>query len=174
MSGPVVVIEADNFHHLSSVRYRLGRSSPEGFWQDSYDYEALLRDAILPFGPGGNGRFKTAATDLERDVYVDQPVQQAPPGSIAIIEGMFLHRDELRCYWDYSIFLDVPFDETAARMARRDGSPADPAHPKMRRYVEGQRIYFRTCAPWLRANRIVDNRDWNHPAIVSPESRGLS
>lgn len=173
LGDQTVLIKADNFHNLRSARYRLGRDSPQGFWLDSYDYEALLRCAIQPFGPEGDGRFKTRATDLERDVYVEQPFQEASTGTVVIVEGMFLHRDELRGYWDYSIFLDVPFKETAARMARRDGSPADPAHPKMRRYVEGQRIYFHTCAPWLHATRVVDNTDWNRPRLIGPEGLRL-
>lgn len=35
---------------------------------------------------------------------------------------MFLHRDELADRWDWSVCLDVPFTETARRMAARDGT----------------------------------------------------
>ncbi len=42
-----------------------------------------------------------------------------------VIDGIFLHRDELVEAWDYSIFLDVPFEVSVARMAVRDGSAAD-------------------------------------------------
>ena len=166
----VVLIQADNFHHLRATRYRLGRHSPEGFWLDSYDYPALFRDAIHPFAPGGSGKYRTKASDLERDAYVDEPYRQALPGTVAIIEGMFLHRDELCGYWDYSVFLQVPFNETAARMSRRDGSPDDPEHPDMRRYVEGQRLYFRSCEPWLRASRVIDNTDWERPQLIGADT----
>jgi len=87
---------------------------------------------------------------------------------VVIVEGLFLHRDELVDSWNYSIFLDVPFSETAARMSKRDGTNADPEHPSMRRYVEGQRIYFRSCQPRTRASLIVDNTDWNEPQIIEP------
>ncbi|WP_216699175.1 hypothetical protein [Arthrobacter sp. H14] len=70
---------------------------------------------------------------------------------------MFLHRDELVDVWDYSLFLDVSFDETARRMAIRDGSDPAPEHPSMRRYVGGQRIYFATARPWERADLVIDN-----------------
>lgn len=42
--------------------------------------------------------------------------------ALVIFEGMFLHRDGLHDIWDRSVFLDVPFAETARRMAARDGS----------------------------------------------------
>ncbi len=85
--------------------------------------------------------------------------QQAIVGGVVIVEGLFLHRDSLSTSWDYSIFLDVPFAVTARRLADRDGTPADPGHPQMRRYVEGQRIYYRSCRPWLRAKQVIDNSD---------------
>lgn len=167
LNAPVVLIHVDDFHNLRAARYRLGRESPEGFWLDSYDYHALRRDVLHPFGPGGNGRYRPIATDLETDSYIRVDQRQAQIGTVAIVEGMFLHRDELAKHWDYSIFLDVPFSETATRMANRDGSPNDPEHPQMRRYVQGQRQYFQTCEPWSRATRIVNNSNWNHPRISS-------
>ncbi len=64
------------------------------------------------------------------------------------------------------VFLDVPFAVTAARMAVRDGTPADPGHQLMRRYVEGQRIYFRRCHPRERAGVVVEHSDPLAPVVV--------
>jgi hypothetical protein len=38
-----------------AVRYRRGRSSPEGFWLDSFNYERLRADVLEPLGPGARG-----------------------------------------------------------------------------------------------------------------------
>ena len=54
-----------------------------------------------------------------------------------VIDGIFLHRDELVEAWDYSIFLDVPFKLSVARMAARDGSAPDPAGPQRRSLRRG-------------------------------------
>jgi uridine kinase len=59
--------------------------------------------------------------------------------------------------WDVSVFLDVAFEVSVARMARRDGSHPDPAHPSNRRYVDGQRLYLSACAPSSRATFVVPN-----------------
>jgi uridine kinase len=152
-----VVIHADQFLNPSEVRYRRGRHSPDGFWLDSYDYDALEREVLIPLGPGGDGKYRTAAIDPLLDVAVTPEQCQAAAGTVAVVEGLFLHRDRLAARWDYSVFLDVPFAVSARRMADRDGTPADPEDPKIRRYIEGQRIYFRSCRPWLRATRVVDN-----------------
>jgi uridine kinase len=86
-----------------------------------------------------------------------------------LIDGLFLHRDELAHGWDFSIFLDVPFAITAKRMAARDGSNPDPAHPSMRRYVEAQKLYLAQCTPQRRASVVVDNLSFDAPRIVSPK-----
>lgn len=169
----VVLIHADDFLNLREVRHRLGRHSPEGFWLDSYDYASLARHVLAPFGPQGDGVYRAAATDHGRDVRLDAPPVHAAPGTVCIVEGMFLHRRELARRWDYSVFLDVPFTETARRMALRDGTPEDPDDPGMRRYVGGQRLYFADASPWLHATRVVDNADPQAPRIVQARaSRG--
>ena len=64
-----------------------------------------------------------------------------------VVDGIFLHRDELAAWWDFSVYLDVDFAETFARMAVRDGCSPDPTHPANARYVEGQRRYLAACRP---------------------------
>jgi len=55
-------------------------------------------------------------------------VQCAEPGTVLVLDGLFLHRDELVGVWDLSVFLQAPFAVSVARMAARDGSNPDPAH----------------------------------------------
>jgi uridine kinase len=105
----VIRISADDFHHPRAVQYRRGRASPEGFWPDTYDYEALHRDVLRPLGPGGDRRFRPASHDLRTDQPLDPPWQTAPAAAVAIIDGLFLHRDGLACRWQFSVGLDVPF-----------------------------------------------------------------
>ena len=37
---PAIVIHVDDFLNPPEIRHRRGRLSPEGFWLDSYDYDA--------------------------------------------------------------------------------------------------------------------------------------
>jgi uridine kinase len=163
----VVRVSLDDFHNVRAVRYRRGRESPEGFWQDSFNYPRFRSDVLDPFGPGGSRRYRPAAHDLTTDAMLDPEPRTAPPGTVLIVDGLFLHRDELAHAWDLSVFLDVPFGVTAQRMAIRDGTNPDPEHPTMRRYVEAQRIYFRTCSPHQRADILIDNRDFDAPRILT-------
>jgi uridine kinase len=152
----VQIVHLDDFHHLRAVRHARGRDSPDGFFLDSYDYDVFIERVIRPLRDGSN-RIRLAATDLVRDVCVDPEPVEIPPGGVVIVEGIFAHRDELFRLWDWSVFLDVPFEISVARMARRDGSVDDPEHPSLRRYVEGQRIYLKRCDPKSRASLVLDH-----------------
>lgn len=165
---PVIVIHADDFLNPSAVRHSKGRNSPEGFWEDTYDYAALQSQLFAPLRPDGDGWYSPASYDSETDRTEQADLVHAPLEAVVIVEGMFLHRDELISSWDASVFLDVPFKETAERMAARNGSNPDPEHPTMRRYVGGQRLYFDAVRPWERATVVVDNSDFTLPKLVCP------
>jgi uridine kinase len=166
---PVTVIHADDFLNPSSIRHAKGRASPEGFWKDTYNYAALEDQLLRPLGPTGTGWYSPASYNFVTDRTAQVDVLLAPSEALVFVEGMFLHRDELASYWDASVFLDVPFTETAARMAVRNGSNPDPEHPTMRRYVGGQRLYFDAARPWERATFVVDNSDFTSPRVISPD-----
>jgi hypothetical protein len=48
---------------------------------------------------------------------------------VLLLDGIFLHRDELVGAWDFSVFLDVPVDIAVARMVERDGPTPIPTIP---------------------------------------------
>ncbi len=162
---PVLRASVDGFHRPRAVRHRRGRDSPEGFWLDSYDYDRLVAELLAPLGDPADSAVRTAVFDWRADRAVDAPPVRMPPGSVLVLDGIFLHRDELRAYWDFSVYLHVDFAVSVARMAARDGSPADPTHPANRRYVEGQRRYLTACAPAQRASVVVDNTDLARPRL---------
>jgi uridine kinase len=111
-----------------------------------------------------------AVFDHVTDSRLPLRTQRAAAGSVLILDGLFMHRGELRDFWDFSIFLDAPFEVTIPRGAARGpgwgGSP-DPAAPSNRRYVEGQQIYLRESAPQARANVVIDYRDLAAPLITA-------
>lgn len=162
---PVVRVSLDDFHNTRAVRYRRGRDSPEGFWLDSYNYQRFHADVLAPFSPGGSRSYRAAAHDITTDAILDPVTLTAAPGAVLVVDGIFLQRSELVEVWDLSVFLDVPFAETARRMALRDGTSSDPNHPSMRRYVDAQRRYFRECKPHQRATVLIDNGTLGRPVL---------
>ncbi|MHB2023718.1 MAG: nucleoside/nucleotide kinase family protein [Mycobacteriales bacterium] len=164
---PVIRASVDDFHRPRAERYRRGQDSPVGFWLDSYDYDRLRADLLDPLSPGGDGSYRSKAHHLASDRQVDEPARPCPPGAVLLVDGVFLHREELRAYWDFSIWLEVGFEVSAARMADRDGTSADPDHPSLARYIGGQRLYLAECQPARRADVVIDNTDPEHPVALS-------
>ncbi|GAA4987248.1 uridine kinase [Kineococcus glutinatus] len=163
----VVRASVDGFHRPRALRYARGRESPEGFYRDSYDLAALLRELLDPLGPGGDGVHRTRVFDVATDTSDPAPAARAAPGSVLVLDGIFLHRPELRERWSWSLWLEVERATSLRRCAERDGrgSP-DPAAPANRRYVEGQRLYLAEAAPRQHATRVVDNDDLAAPVLL--------
>jgi uridine kinase len=157
----------DTFHYPRAIRYRRGRDAPRGYVQDSYNYPQLQALLLDPLSPGGTGRFRRAAFDHSTDQPVVVPEEQAVPGAILVFDGIFLHRPELRTYWDYSVFLEVAFRVSYARMAHRDGTPADPQAVENHRYLHGQQLYMRAYKPHHCATVRINNDDVTAPYIIA-------
>ena len=166
-SRRVVRLSIDGFHQVRERRYRRGRTSPEGFWLDSYDYTRFREEVVEPFRRG-RGTYLPAGHDLASDTPLTGPRCEVPRGSILLVDGIFLHRAELRDVWDLTVFLDAPFEESVRRMSVRDGLPADPGAEENARYVGGQQLYLSECRPADRATILVDYRDLSQPIIVRP------
>jgi uridine kinase len=144
---PVVRASCDDFHHPRRHRYRRGRESPEGFYLDSFDYDTLSSRLLEPFATGST--FRRRAFDHATDLPVAAQVEDAPANAVLVLDGLFLHREQLLDWWDVSVFLDVAPDVAAARLLHRDGAPT------RHRYVRGQELYVADAGPRRHATLVV-------------------
>lgn len=160
----VLRIGLDSFHRPRAERYRRGRMSAEGYFRDSFDLPAFLRSVAEPLRPGGTGVVTTATFDYRTDAPVAGEMVRVRPGGVVVVDGVFLHRDELAHVWDLSVFLRAPMAVAFTRMATRDGVPLDDR--LLSRYRDGQRLYLMECAPEQRATLVVDHTDVQAPWIV--------
>ena len=165
---PVIRASVDDFHNPRSIRYARGRHSPDGFYLDSYDYDSFYRLLLEPLSVEGSGEYAAKRFDLDNDRPFDLHLQQAEPAAALIVDGIFLHRRELRRCWDLSIFLKVDFDISLPRgAARGQGADAiDPDSPSHQRYVGGQRRYLAECDPEQQADIVIDYSDLQAPVVL--------
>jgi uridine kinase len=163
----------DGFHRPRVERYERGRS-PEAYYRDSYDHDAIRERLVEPFRAGDP--FVTAQFDVERDALVERPAQAAGPGALLLVDGIFLLRPELADLWDASLFLDVPFAVSVPRGNARFGTvgpeESDPEHRLNSRYVLGQRLYFAEVDPADRATWILENADLDRPVLRTGRRSG--
>lgn len=144
---PAAIVHADDFFTPPEVRHARGRHSAEGFWLDAYDYPRIISEVLEPLKAGAPGASR-------------------PSGGLVVVEGTFLHRRELRAYWDFSIFLDVPIAEASRRMRARAGAELNDR--LLARYFGAQLIYFRAAQPWRLATVVLDNREPDLLRVIDP------
>ena len=164
---PVVRATIDTFHKPRAERYRRGPASPEGFFFDSHDLACVRRVLLDPLRAGQ--RFRRAAFDVDADAPVDAPLESPRPGTVLVFDGIFLHRPQLREYWDLSVFLDG-WDRVSRERSR--WQPSGDVWSLLRwcrvvgRYEAGQRLYLELCRPADLATIVIDNNDFGAPTLV--------
>jgi len=164
----VVEASLDDFHNPREYRYRQGRTSARGYWEDAFDREAFVKKVLAPLGPGGDRAIRLRHHNLATDQLLpDAPGCVVGNDVTLVADGVFLQHPALAPYWDGVLYLDVPFEETFARMAYRDGSPSDPFAPQNERYREAQLIYQHEVDPRAHADIIVDNTNPADPWVLT-------
>jgi uridine kinase len=168
-SRTVVEIDSDGFHHPRAVRYRQGRGSARGYYEDAYDLDALARLTLDPLGESGNRVIVTQIHDLETDETVRRTAEVAPD-AVVLFDCTFIQRGALRKRWDVVIYLDS--DESAARGRgiERDqaafGSVAEAGLAYDRRYLAACHLYLEQEHPLQRADIVIDNTDPLNPRFL--------
>jgi uridine kinase len=165
----VIRASIDGFHRPRAQRYLQGATSPEGYYNDSFDYGALRSALLQPLGPRGSRRFRRAVFDYRADAPHLAGEEVAPADAILLFDGVFLLRPDINDQWDYRIFVDAPFAVTVERAVLRDtelfGSAEATRARYRERYIPGQQIYLRTVDPKRHAQVIVRNENPDRPIV---------
>ena len=164
------VIEAsmDDFHHPREHRYRQGRESARGFWEDSFDHQAFISKVLEPLSPGGDRVVQLRHHDLESDTVLEDVPQFKVGDNVTLLaDGLFMQHPNFAHYWNTVVWVEAPYSVRFGRMVERDGLERDPDDPVQRRYFDGQLIYRREVSPREKALVVVDNGDPARPRILA-------
>lgn len=168
---PAIHLTMDGFHHPRARRYRQGRMSAEGYYEDAYDFEALAEHVLTPLGPHGDRRYRARIIDLASDQPVDEPPRLAAANAVVIVDGSFMQRSEVAALWDQRIFVDTDLSVARGRGLDRDadqlGGLADAERLYESRYHAAARLYLAAVNPAARATIVVDNNDLARPRITN-------
>lgn len=170
--GRVVLrISIDGFHNPAEIRHRKGRHCPVGYYQDSFNHDAIVRDVLTPLGPNGNRHYKPANYDYRTGTTVDMEWEQAPADAILLFDGIFLQRPELKDHWDFVLFVHANFSVMLDRACQRDlekFQSTDRVRQSFeRRFIPGCRLYLEKTRPHEQAHVVIDNNNVHHPVLTS-------
>lgn len=161
------IIRAGTDHFKRHVSLR--PPTPAGYYA-MLDEDAIKEHLLLPLGPSGSRRYRTAVMDLPGRTPVDAPPLTAEDDAILVADGCFLQKPGLFPFWDLRIYLDVDPADVQRRGTDRDQAwmPSREAAAERYRtyYIPGEQLYLRDVDPATRADIVVDNRDFDAPRIT--------
>ncbi|NYH77050.1 hypothetical protein FHR84_000364 [Actinopolyspora biskrensis] len=74
----------------ASLRLERGRTDPEVFLHDWFDFEGLSREVLAPLAAGGDGHVLTALWDPDSDRSPREPRTEVGENGTVLVEGPFL------------------------------------------------------------------------------------
>ena len=164
---PVVPVAYDDFHHPRDRRYRRGRTSAEGYLEDAFDPDALVRLVLEPL------RRERAVITASYDLAADEPVAPEPvplpANAVVLVEGSFLLVPELAARWDLAVLVVADPERVLERAVVRDadlGTPAQVREMYLRRYLAAEALHQDRHDPWSRADVVVDLTDPMRPRLL--------
>ncbi len=142
MLADAVRVSVDDVPRPPQVRYARGRDSPEGYYRDAVDHDALLAAIRRPAGPG----------------------------TLVPCDGIFLLRPELRDLWDFSLFVTATLEIRLRRALIRDVPRLDSTSVVEQRYLvryePGQQLHRADADPERFADIVIDDGDPARPLFV--------
>lgn len=169
LEQPTLRATIDGFHRPRELRYRRGEMSPEGYYHDSFDHETLVADCLAPFRDGAP-RIHTARYEYRSGRPTDAAPVDVPARAVLVFDGVFLFREQLRGFWDLSVYVRVSQRETLRRARVRDldqfGSAPEIDRRYLARYLPGYALYRTETNPESLADIVVDNEIPDRPRIT--------
>jgi uridine kinase len=154
----VIRASGDDFQNPPQVRWRLGDRSPEGFFRDTINFEALRSELLDPLGPNGSLKYRTSIYDVHASRPNVSPQAQAQGAEILLLDGLFLHAPALSGCFDFTIFVDAGYEVCIARARVRQqerSRSADEIEALYReRYAPGFQLYVAEVQPQEHASLV--------------------
>ena len=163
-------ISIDGFHFNKKLRYRQGRNSAKGYYEDSYDEVAFV-EMVLQRSQGSLPEYIEATHDLKTDDYLNLQPNSIPNDAVLVTDGCYLFKPIFNEYWDLRIYLKTDFDTALERAAQRDkevlGGYEEAKHKFASRYHLASKRYISEVNPIELADLVFDNTNFNSLVLIS-------
>ena len=163
-------ISIDGFHNNKEYRYRQGRNSYKGYYEDSYN-EIEFVNKVLISSQSNPQNYVEAIHDLETDEYLDLKPKNISNRTVLITDGAYLFKPIYLSYWDFKIYLKTDFNTAMLRGIERDktllGTKKEAKEKYIKRYHKASLFYNNECQPESNADLVIDNTDFDNLVIQS-------
>jgi uridine kinase len=172
----VIRSTTDLFHRPRAERYLLGPTSPQGYYLDSHDLDAITERLLRPFAKG-SPRVQVAAFDELTDTTSPMFADVTTGTAVLVFDGLFLLRPELAEHWQLTVHLQAERRrEDGWRSYLHDDLPEHQpgrqeeidrrlSRARWPRYSEGWQLYVDQVDPLKAATIVIDNDELVAPII---------
>lgn len=154
------ILHIDDFIHQKCNRYNVDEPEWHCYYYLQWRYEYLIKELLEPIKCGEVIDKYIEVYSKENDNYFIEEIS-IPQGSILIIEGVFLQREELKKYFDFTVYLDASKDIRLNRVIQRDtyiGSEEEIIKKYETRYFPAEDKYISEYLPIENADYVLRDR----------------
>lgn len=167
---PVLRVSVDHFKRHVDMRTQYPAGSPESYYFEMFDVDAIRDGLLVPLGPGGSRHYRTQIMDFSGRTAIDAGVDVAADDAILIADGGFLQKPALSPHWDLRVYLHIGVSDVLHRGTIRDQAWMDSAQAAAERYrayyIPGEELYLAEVRPAEQADIVIDNRDFQAPRVI--------
>jgi uridine kinase len=162
-------ITIDGFHNTKQIRYKQGRDSAKGYYEDSYN-EIAFTEKVLLSSQEEKPHYTKAVHNLETDEILAIPSAPITNKSIILTDGAYLFKSIYRKHWDLKIYLKTDFETAQKRGVKRDtlllGGVEETKNKYQKRYHKASKIYLTENKVAKIADIIIDNTNFEKLKIL--------
>ena len=172
-----IQISIDGFHFNKEHRYRQGRDSAIGYYEDSYDERGFV-EKVLIASQDEYPQITMASYDLVTDEYLNIDPIKITNDTILVTDGAYLFKPVYRAHWDLKIYLKTDFQTALSRGIKRDaeqlGGIMATKEKFDKRYHKASKIYIDQNKPEEQADIIIDNTELDDLKILKNTANSIS
>ena len=163
-------ISIDGFHYNKTHRYKKGRDSYRGYYEDAYNEKDFVGKVLIS-SQSKIPHYVKSIHNLETDEYLNLKPEKIENKTVLITDGAYLFKPIFLKHWDYKIYLKTDFNTAMLRGVERDknllNNEENAKEKYLKRYHKASLFYNNECQPDSNADLVIDNTDFDNLVIQS-------
>lgn len=163
-----IQVSIDGYHNTKEIRYKQGRNSAKGYYEDGYCEKEFVNKVLLS-SQTENPNYIASIHDLETDEILNLNPITLSNKAVVLTDGSYLFKEIYAPHWDLKIYLKTDFETASKRGIHRDlvllGGFENAKEKYENRYHLASKMYIAENNPENKADIIIDNTDFENLKI---------
>jgi uridine kinase len=164
-----IQVTIDGYHNSKEIRYKQGRDSAKGYYEDAYNETAFIEN-ILKSSQKEQPFYIEQIHDLETDEQINPIRKELTDKHIILTDGAYIFKKIYREHWDLKIYLQTDFNTALKRGIQRDlvllGGLKSTKEKYDNRYHKASKMYIEENKPTEFADIIIDNTEFENLKLL--------